>query len=248
MTQLSTKTLEYQATDGALLEGYVAYLDLPGKVRPGILIAHDWLGVGDFVRKKAEQLAALGYVALAADVYGKGIRPTSVPEASGLTRQYRADRASLRARIRAAYDALCTLDQVDAKHIVAMGYCFGGTTALELARSGADLVGTASFHGGLSNPNPQDTRQIRGKVLIMHGADDPFVPPEEVMEFKQTMQEARIDMRFVAYPHAVHGFTNPDADLNQNKGLAYNAEADQASWLAFEAFLEEVAPVPASMG
>ncbi len=248
MTQLYTKTLEYQATDGALLEGYVAYLDLPGKVRPGILIAHDWLGVGDFVRKKAEQLAAMGYVALAADVYGKGIRPTSVPEASGLTRQYRADRASLRARIRAAYDALCTLDQVDAKHIVAMGYCFGGTTALELARSGADLVGTASFHGGLSNPNPQDTRQIRGKVLIMHGADDPFVPPEEVMEFKQTMQEARIDMRFVAYPHAVHGFTNPDADLNQNKGLAYNAEADQASWQAFEAFLAEVAPLPALMG
>ncbi len=248
MAQLCTKTLEYRATDGTLLEGYVAYLDLPGRIRPGILISHDWLGVGDFVRKKAEQLAALGYVALAADVYGKGIRPTSVPEASGLTRQYRADRPALRGRIRAAYDALCALDQTDAKHIVAMGYCFGGTTALELARSGANLVGTASFHGGLSNPNPQDTRQIRGKVLIMHGADDPFVPPEEVMEFKHAMQEAGIDMRFIAYPHAVHGFTNPDADPSQNKGLAYNAEADQASWREFEAFLAEVAPLPASMG
>uniref|UniRef100_E6QT10 Dienelactone hydrolase n=1 Tax=mine drainage metagenome TaxID=410659 RepID=E6QT10_9ZZZZ len=248
MTKLYTKTLEYRATDGTLLEGYVAYLDLPGKPRPGILIGHDWSGVGDFVRRKAEQLAARGYVVLAADVYGKGIRPTTAAEASGLAQQYRADRAALRGRIGAAYDALCALDQVDTKHIVVMGYCFGGTTALELARSGADLVGTASFHGGLSNPNPQDTRQIRGKVLVMHGADDPFVPPEEVMEFKHGMQEAGIDMRFVSYPHAVHGFTNPDADLSQNKGLAYNAEADHASWQAFEAFLAEVAPLPASMG
>ncbi len=244
MTRVFTKVMSYLAADGTLCEGYLAGPAESGLKRPGILIAPDWFGVGDFVRTRAEALAKLGYVVLVADVYGKGIRPATAQEAAGMTRAFREDRAALRMRVRAGYDALRALPQVDEQYLVATGYCFGGTTVLELARSGAELSGVVSFHGGLSNPNPRDVANIRGKVLVMHGAADPFVPQAEVTTFRNEMQEAGIDLRFIAYPGAVHAFTSPLAGSDPSTGLAYDALADAASWREFSQFLAEVAPLP----
>ncbi len=222
------------------MEGYLATPPtrmFRGKM-PAILIVHDWMGLGDQAREKADALAHQGYVALAADIYGKGVRPKDSKEAGELATKYKSNRTLLRGHIRAAYDALIATGKVNADKIVVMGYCFGGTTALELARSGAKLAGTASFHGGLSTPNVLDAKNITSPVLVMHGADDPNVPPSEVDAFKEEMKTARVPLIFVAYPGAVHSFTNPKAGNDNSKGAAYNAEADKKSWAEFQAFLK----------
>jgi dienelactone hydrolase len=220
-------------------EGYAAY-QANGKKKPAILIVHDWMGLGDFFRTKANDIAGQGYVAFAADIYGQGNLPKNSDEAGKLAGQYKSDRALLRKKIRAAYDKLLTLPDVDPKNIVVIGYCFGGTTALELARSGAPLAGTVTFHGGLSNPAPADAKNIKGQVLVLHGADDPFVPPAEVAAFKKEMADAKVKMQFIAYPGAVHAFTIPSAGNDNSKGAAYNAVADKKSWAEFQKFLKSV--------
>jgi len=237
---IKTEAVTYTANDGAELEGYVAYDDAKKSPRPGILIVHDWMGLGQFTKDKAEALAKQGYVAFEVDIYGQGIHPTNSDEAMKLVKKYKDDRPLLRAHIRAAFDKLTSMPEVNKKKILVMGYCFGGTTALELARSGAPLVGTVSFHGGLSNPTPEDAKHIQGKVLVMHGADDPNVPPAEVDAFKKEMRKAGVDMKFIAYKGAVHAFTNPAAGNDNSKGAAYNAEADKKSWAEFEKFLKRV--------
>ncbi len=238
--KIKTENPVYKAGETSM-EGFVAYDDAKAKSpRPGIIIVHDWMGLGDFQKQKAQDLAKKGYVSFAADIYGKGIRPKNPDEAGQFAGKYKANRNLLRARVRAAYDYLVSMKNVDPKKIVVMGYCFGGTTALELARSGAPLVGTATFHGGLSNPNPSDAKNIKGKVLVMHGADDPFVPPAEVNEFKKEMADSKIPMEFIAYKGAVHAFAIPSAGNDNSKGAAYNAEADKKSWQAFEKFLSSV--------
>lgn len=234
------KNVEYKGEGGAVLEGYVAYDDAAPAARPGIIIVHDWMGLKGFEKEKARQLAGEGYVAFAADIYGKGVRPKNADEAKALSSRYKGDVPLLRQRAQAAYDTLKAMPQVAADKLLAMGYCFGGTTALELARSGAPLLGTASFHGGLSTPAPQDAKNIQGKVLVMHGADDPMVPPAEVDAFKKEMATASVPLTFIAYPGAVHSFTNPDAGTDNSKGAAYNAKADKASWVDFEKFLKGV--------
>ncbi len=173
---------------------------------------------------------------------GKGFYvpfPKNQEEAAKFAQQYKDDRALFRKNLRAAYDALISINSVNAKKIVVMGYCFGGTGALELARSGVPLAGTVSFHGGLSNPTPADAKNIKGPVLIMHGAEDPFVPPAEVAAFKDEMKNANISYEFIEYPGAVHAFTNPQAGNDKSKGAAYNRTADRESWEAFEHFLKE---------
>jgi len=237
---VKTETVEYKSADGTLMEGYVAYDDAIKSPRPGIIIVHDWMGLAQFDKDKAEQLARQGYVAFAADVYGKGVRPANVDEAKPLATKYKDDRSLLRSHIHAAYDTLVAMKQVNAKKMLVMGYCFGGTTALELARDGVPLVGTVTFHGGLSNPTPEDAKNIKGRILVLHGADDPFVPAPEVQAFKDEMKTASIDMKFIAYPGAVHAFTNPAAGNDNSKGAAYNTAADKASWTEFENFLKEV--------
>lgn len=221
------------------MQGFVAYMD-SGVKKPGVIIIHDWMGLGEFTKAKAEQLAKQGYVALAADVYGMGVRPANVEEASQLATKYKEDRALLRTHVRAAFEELLNMPNVDRSRIVVMGYCFGGTAALELARSGAGLVGTVSFHGGLSTPTPEDAKNIRGRVLALHGAQDPLVPAKEVEGFKEEMRKAKIDLKFVAYPGAVHAFTNPKAGSDKSKGAAYNADADKKSWAEFQNFLKSV--------
>lgn len=236
---IKTQAVEY-SSNGTVMEGYLAYDDSSLAPRPGILIVHDWMGLGPFSQEKALRLAKQGYIAFAVDIYGKGVRPKNSQEAGGLATQYKQDRKLLRARIRAAFDKLASLKQTDPKKIVAMGYCFGGTTALELARSGAPLAGTVSFHGGLASPTPEDAKNIKGPVLALHGADDPFVPPAEVRAFQEEMKKGRVRLRFISYPGAVHSFTNPDAGSDKSKGTAYNTQADQKSWDEFERFLKEI--------
>jgi dienelactone hydrolase len=237
--EIVSKTVEYKEGD-AVLEGVSVYdAAIQGK-RPAVLIVHQWMGLGDYEKKRAEMLARLGYNVFAADIYGKGIRPHTPKEAAAQAGKYRNDRALLRARAQAALDLLAKHELSDPKRIAAIGYCFGGTTVLELARSGADLAGVVSFHGGLSTPNPSDAKKIRAKVLALHGADDPNVSPKEVEAFEEEMRQAGVDWQLIAYGGAVHSFTDWNAGNDNSKGAAYNERADRRSWEAMKQFFAEV--------
>jgi dienelactone hydrolase len=168
------------------------------------------------------------------------VRPTNPGEAGEQSKKYMADRKLLRERANAGLEALKARDNVDAAHIAAIGYCFGGTTVLELARSGADVAGVVSFHGGLTTPNPDDAKQIKGKVLVLHGADDPFVKPPDVAAFQDEMRKANVDWQMVFYANSVHSFTNPAAGNDNSKGVAYNAKSDARSWDAMKTFFHEI--------
>jgi len=235
---VQTKTIEYKDGD-TVLEGYVAYDDAIVGKRPGVLVVHDWMGFGPFGNKKADDLAKLGYTAFAVDIYGKDIRPKDTNAAGALSSSYKADRALLRKRILAGYDALKSEATVDANKIGIIGFCFGGTTALELARSGAPVSGIVSFHGGLATPTPMDAKNIKAKILVLHGADDPYVPTDEVTAFEKEMTDAKVDWQLVKYSGAVHSFTNPAAGNDNSKGAAYNQSVDQRSWLAMKSFFAE---------
>ena len=227
--------ITYQQKNQAL-EGYVVYDDAVKGPRPGILVVHDWKGFGEYSRRRARMLAELGYTAMAVDIYGKGIRPKDNQEAAVQAGIYKNDRGLMRARIQSAYDVLSRNPQVDAQKMGAIGYCFGGTVVLELARSGTNLAGVVSFHGGLATPTPEDAKNIKGKILVLHGGDDPFVPADEVAAFKKEMQEAQVDWQLTVYPGAVHSFTNPEAGDDKSKGAAYNLEADRLSWEKMKEF------------
>lgn len=236
---IKTETVEYKEGD-TVLEGYLAYDDANMNRRPGVLIVHQWKGLGDYEKKRAEMLAKLGYVAFAADIYGKGVRPKDTQEAGALAGKYKKDVELLRKRVNAGLAQLRKTRSVDTQNVAAIGYCFGGTTVLELARSGADVDGVVSFHGGLGTPNASDAKNIKGKVLALHGADDPFVPPAEVQGFEEEMRKAGADWQLVAYGNAVHSFTHWDAGTDNSKGAAYNEKADLRSWSAMRAFFDEL--------
>lgn len=237
--EIRTETIEYKQGD-TVLQGYVAYDAKLAAKRPGIVVVHDWMGLNDFAKKRVEELAAIGYTAFAADIYGKGVRPKDTTEAGQFAGQYKGDRKLLRARVKAAYNELVKHKTVDGKKTAAMGFCFGGTTALELARDGAPLTGVVSFHGGLDTPNPADAKKIKGQLLILHGADDPMVPPKEVAAFEKEMKDAKVKYQFVSYPGAVHAFTNPAAGNDPSKGAAYNADADAKSKEEMTRFLSSI--------
>ena len=234
-----TRTVEYKQGD-TVLEGFLAYDGAGPAKKPGVLVVHDWLGVSADTRKRAEQLAKMGYVAFAADIYGKGVRPASGKEAGPLAGSYKKDRNLLRARVVAGFDELARQPNVDPKRIAAIGYCFGGTTVIELARAGANAVGFVSFHGGLDSPTPADGKNIKGKVLALHGADDPFVPAADLAAFEQEMRSNGVDWQLVKYGGAVHSFTIVGAGNDNSKGAAYNATADRRSWKAMEDFFAEL--------
>lgn len=234
-----TKTIEYRQ-GGTVLEGYLAYDDQATGKRPGILVVHEWTGLGPYVKSRVEQLAKLGYVAFGADIYGKGVRPSTPADAAKVAGKYKGDRELLRARATAGLEELARQPQVDTSRLAAIGYCFGGTTVLELARSGADLKGVVSFHGNLDTPRPEDAKHIRGKVLALHGGDDPHVPPAEVAAFQEEMRRAGIDWQMAIYGGAVHSFTNREAGNDPSKGVAYNEKADRRSWEAMKSFFAEI--------
>jgi len=236
---VKTRVVEYKQGN-TVLEGFLAWDDTTTARRPGVLIVHEWTGLGPYVKKRAEMLAKLGYIAFAADIYGKGIRPSTPAEAGKIAGIYKNDRPLMRARARAGLDELLKQKGVDPKRVAAIGYCFGGTTVLELARDGADIRGVASFHGGLATPTPQDAKNIRAKVLAMHGADDPFVKPDEVAAFQDEMRKGGVDWQFISYGNAVHSFTNPDAGNDNSKGAAFNEKADKRSWGAMKQFFAEI--------
>lgn len=237
--ELVTRTIEYKQGD-VVCEGFVAYpKDAKGKL-PGVLICHQWMGMGDYEKRRAEETARLGYVAFALDIYGKGVRPTEVPDAAKTATGYKNDRPLLRARALAGLEALRAVEQVDPKKLAVMGYCFGGTTALEVARSGADVAGAVSFHGDLSSPTPDDAKKIKGKVVAYHGADDPFVPAAQVTAFEEEMRKAGVDWQLVAFGGAVHSFTLKHAGNDNSKGSAYNEKADVRSWEMYKDFLAEI--------
>jgi dienelactone hydrolase len=228
------------ADKGVSLEGYVAQpKNAEGKL-PGVLVVHDWMGLNDHYRKIADKLAEMGYVVFAADIYGKGIRPKNAEEAAGEAAKYKSDRRLMRERAQVALDELKKQKNVNESRIAAIGYCFGGTVVLELARSGAPLAGVVSFHGGLETPTPEDAKNIKGKVLALHGADDPFVPPPEVATFQDEMRKAKVDWQMVIYGNAVHAFTTPYAGNDNSKGVAYNEKADRRSWQAMKDFFKEI--------
>jgi dienelactone hydrolase len=236
---LHTETVKYRHGD-VELEGYLAYDEQQIGKRPGVLVIHEWWGHNAYARQRAEMVARLGYVAFALDMYGKGVQAKDPQDAAKKASVFKKDRALMRARAAAGLAILAANPRVDAKRLAAMGYCFGGTTSLELARSGADLSGTVCFHGNLATPNPEDAANIKGKVLVLHGADDPVVPPAEVAAFEDEMRDAKVDWQLVTYGGAVHGFTNRMAGSNPKRGMAYNARADTRSWEAMKTFFAEI--------
>lgn len=236
--EIKEAATEYQA-DGVTCEGWHAYDSAKEGKRPGILIIHQWTGVGENEKMRARMLAELGYNVLAADIYGKGVRP--VPPAAGQEAgKYKGDRALYRQRLEAALKVLQADERTDATRIAAIGYCFGGTGVLELARSGADVKGVVSFHGNLNTPAPADAKNIKGEVLVCHGAVDPIVPPAEVEAFHREMKDADVTYEFISYPDAVHSFTQKSAGNDPSKGVAYDADADEKSWQSMKEFFARV--------
>lgn len=236
---VETQEVEYRDGD-TVLDGFFAVDTSTEDARPGILVVHEYKGLGEYARKRAVQLAEMGYAAFAVDMYGRGVRPQTHEEAAATAGIYKSDRSLMRRRILAGYEVLKGHPAVDPARIGAIGYCFGGTTVLELARSGAPVAGVVSFHGALATPDPLDARRIKGRVLVLHGAQDPFVKVEEVEAFRQEMNDANAKWRLVAYEGAVHSFTVPEAGDDPSTGVAYNADADERSWAEMTAFFAEV--------
>ena len=232
-----TQTVEYK--DGNTpLEGYLAYDDSIQGKRPGILVVHEWNGLGHYVQGRCEQLAQLGYVAFAPDIYGKGVRPETFDACKAESSKFYTDRKLLRKRVSLGLKQLKKNEMVDPAKVAAIGYCFGGATVLELGRSGADIAGIVTFHGGLDNPAPEDAKNIKAKVLICQGGADKFTLPA-VPGFKKEMDAAKVDYKFVVYDGAVHGFTNPD-NKGTVPGLKYDANADKGSWNEMKKFFDKI--------
>jgi dienelactone hydrolase len=237
---IKTETVTYKEGQ-AELEGYIAYDDTKTSPMPAVIIVHDWMGPGEYTQMRAKQLAELGYYAFAADIYGKSVRPKNAEEAGKIAGEFRnGDRRLLRARGKAAYDFVKKQKQVQKSKISAMGYCFGGSAVLEMGRAGLPLKGILSFHGGLSNPHPKDTKNIKSKLLVMHGAIDPYVSAEEVASFKKELDEAKIDYELIMYSGAVHAFTQKHVGNNIKSGAAYNESANRRSFESMKDFLTEV--------
>lgn len=240
MAKIVTKKVEYKSTAGdKVFEGILAYDDSKKGNRPGVMIVHNWMGVTAETESKAIETAKLGYVAFAGDMYGKDSRPKNRSEAGKLSGALKADITQLRERALLAVEVLKKQNFVDPKKVFVSGYCFGGTTALEVARSGADVLGAISFHGGLGTKNPEEAKNIKGHLQIHHGAIDPNVPAEEVNAFLREMNAAKVNYQFNAYSGAVHSFTEKAAGDDISKGSAYNELADKRSWEAYKDFLSE---------
>ncbi len=235
---IQTRVVEYKQGD-TVLEGVMTWDDAIKGRRPAVLVVHQWMGITDYEKKRSEMLAQLGYNVFAVDVYGKGVRPPNPQEAGKLSGQFKNDRALLRARLLAGLDVLKADLHTDPKRIAAIGYCFGGTAVIELARAGADVAGVVSFHGGLDSPTPTDGANIRTKLLVCHGAEDPFIAPKDMAAFLTEMRVNRVDYQFVAYSGAVHSFTQWMAD-GSIPGAKYDAVADRRSWEQMKAFFAEV--------
>ena len=237
---MHTQTVEYQA-DGLTMMGHLALDQGRTGRRPGVLVFPEAFGLAPHAKHRAERLAELGYVALAADLHGRQYLTKGLEEALGLLNPLREDPARIRARAHAALAALLAHPEVDPNRIAAIGYCFGGTMALELARGGAEIGATVGFHSGLGTKAPQDARNITGKVLVCIGADDPSIDAAARQAFETEMRDGHVDWQMSLYGGVVHSFTNPEADTLGRPGFAaYNAQADARSWAEMRALFGEV--------
>jgi dienelactone hydrolase len=229
--------------DGISMNGYLAYDRNQTGERPGVLIVHEWWGHNDYVRRRADMLAELGYTGFALDMYGDHKQANHPADAQKFMMEVLNNMPAGESRFRAARKLLEEHVTTDESRTAAVGYCFGGGVVLHMARLGADLKGVASFHGSLATATPAEAGSISAKLLVAHGADDPFVPAAELEAFKQEMADAGADMKFIAYPGAVHAFTNPAATAMGEKHslpLAYNETADTESWAELKSFLQDV--------
>jgi dienelactone hydrolase len=234
--------ITYRAGD-TVLKGYLATDTAQKGPRPGILVVHEWWGQNDYARKRARMLAELGYTALALDMYGDGKTAEHPDDAGKFSGELRKNMPVAKARFLAALKLLQSQPNVQADKIAAIGYCFGGGVVLEMARRGVDLKGVASFHGSLGTAQPAQAGEVKAKVLVLNGDADPFTKPEQIVAFKKEMQAAGVDFKFIGYPGAKHSFTNPDADRYGQKfklPLAYNEEADRASWAEMQRFFQQI--------
>ncbi len=235
--------VDYADDAGAALRGLLA---LPpghkvGQKHPAVVVIHDWMGVDTGLPEaEIKRLAAMGYVAFAADIYGKGVRPKDAKEAGAQAGKFKADRPLLQRRAQAALKVVAEHAAVDSKKVAAIGFCFGGTAAIELAKSGADLAGVVSFHGGLDAAVPGASKNIKAKVLALHGAADPFVAAKDLAAWRADLDAAKVDWQLVEYAGAVHAFTNPKAGNDPAKGAAYDERADRRARVAMKSFFDEL--------
>jgi dienelactone hydrolase len=235
---VQTKTVKYKHDD-LECRGFLAWDDAIEGRRPGVLVVHEWWGLNDYARGRAEQLAKLGYIAFAADMYGEGKSTDHPKEAGEMAGKVRANIADWRKRAQEALDVLKSQPQCDPERLAAIGYCFGGSTALQLAYSGANLRAVATFHAALPVPTAEEAKEIKAQVLVCHGADDKFIKDETIKAFKEALDKGGVKYEFVAYPGAVHSFTVPSADKVGNPGMKYNKEADEDSWARMKKLFDE---------
>ena len=239
---LRTEVIEYRLGDDTF-SGYLAWDDAIEGKRPGVLVVHEWWGHNPYARRRAEMLAGMGYTAFALDMYGSGKLAEHPDDAKSFRMAVTSDMATAEARFGKALAVLRGQATVDAQRIAAIGYCFGGGMVLHMARAGMDLDGVASFHGSLATESPAQRGRVKASVLVLNGAADPFVPPEQVQTFEQEMEAAGVDYTLVNYPGVKHSFTNPDADSFGKRfdmPLAYDATADADSWKRLQEFLKAI--------
>jgi dienelactone hydrolase len=235
-----TKTIDYEY-DGVKLKGFLAYDDTTTDKRPGVLVFPEWWGLNDYAKSRAKQLAALGYVAFAADLYGDGkvIDVAHPQDAQKMATELRMNLKTWRGRAQAALKQLTVQPQVDPARVGAIGYCLGGSTALQLAYTGADLKAVCTFHAALPTPTAEEAKAIKAKLLIAHGGDDKFIPEKAITAFKESLDNAKVNFLFISYPGVVHSFTVPDADKANNPGMKYDKAADEKSWKAMHDLFKE---------
>jgi dienelactone hydrolase len=226
---VKTKDIEYDH-GGTKFKGYLAYDDAAKEKRPGVLVVHEWWGLDDYAKRRATQLAELGYVAFCPDMYGGGKVVEHPKEAGKMAQTVRMNVKDWQERAAAGLKVLTSQEQVDATKLAAIGYCFGGSTCLQLAYTGADLKAVVTFHAALPTPTPDQAKAIKAKVLVCHGADDKFIPQDAIDKFKAALDAAKVDYKFESYPGAVHSFTVKEADAKKIDGMAYNEAADKKSW------------------
>jgi len=236
---IQTKEVPY-SYEGVNFKGYLAWDDSIQGKRPAVLVVHEWWGLNEYAKQRAEKLAGMGYIAFACDMYGEGRVTTHPNEAGEMAGEVRRNVKTWQGRAQTALKVLKENELVDPKKIAAIGYCFGGSTALELAYTGADLAAVVTFHAALPVPEAEQAKAIKSKILICHGARDSFIPEETIHKVRDAFEEAGVDYEMVYYSGAVHSFTVPDAGKAGLPGLAYNAEADHRSWRSMRRLFDEV--------
>ncbi|WP_085693942.1 MULTISPECIES: dienelactone hydrolase family protein [unclassified Pseudomonas] len=242
---IKTQEIPYQSADGTKLIGYYAYDDALKGPRPGVVVVHEWWGLNDYAKRRARDLAGLGYSALAIDMYGDGKNTEHPKDAMAFMQAALKDSAAAGARFQAGLDLLKKQPQTDPQRLAAIGYCFGGGVVLNAARQGVPLAGVVSFHGALATSTPAAPGSVKAKILVEHGALDSMVTPDNVAAFKAEMDKAGADYRFVTLDGAKHGFSNPDADRlshgeHGGPDIGYNKAADEKSWADMQAFFKNI--------